>query len=224
MAKRRRRRRSTAKRGPGGRFVKRSHAAAPKRHRRRRRVSGGKRRPAMGYVVGSRRVRRLKLNPRHRRRHRRHNPRLFTMGGITSALTPALWGAVGGVAFDIAFGYVPLPAMVKTGYPKHAAKIAGALALGWAAKKFMRGRGSQMAQGMLVIAMYGLVKDVAKQFLPAQISSKLGDYEEVQVSSYNDLGAQDMGAYIEGPVEDAMGADDLGYTDAGSPLSAYLEV
>jgi hypothetical protein len=202
MAKRKRRK-MTAKQKKyfGKRRAKRAAPAAAAPKRRKRRAAGGKRRPAVGYVQGAKRIRRRKLNPRAgRRSRRRSNPR-FNLSGITSQLLPAAYGAGGALALDLALGYLPLPAMLKTGYARHATRIVGALGIGWLAGKFLRGKAAAVGQGALTVAMYGLLKDVAVQFAPAAISSKLGEYEEITVAGYDDPAAlygPGAGAYMNG--------------------------
>lgn len=200
MAKRRKLSAKQIAAGFGGKRRKRVRRAK-KRHvvrARRRRSSGGKRRPAVGYVVGSRRIRRRKLNPRGYRRRRHHNPR-FSVAGITQQLIPAAYGAGGAIALDVAMGYIPLPAMLTTGYPKHATRIVGALGIGWVARKFLGSKGQAVAAGALTVAMYNLLKDVLVQFAPS--IKGLGDYEEISI----DDTASQLGAYLP-----------------GSPLGAYL--
>lgn len=176
----------------------------------RRRSRGGKKHYVSGgYTVGTRRVRRYKMNPRARRR-RHSNPR-FSVSGITSQLMPATYGAVGGIALDVAFGYLPLPAMLKTGYIKHATRIGGALGVGWLAKKFLGSKGTAVAQGALIVAVYGLLKDVIVQFAPAV--KGLGDYEEISI----DNTADQIGAYLPGSPVGAYLPD-----GSSAPMGAYL--
>ena len=187
---------------------RRPHAKRARNARRRRRNPSGKKRYVTGgYVRGKGRIRRLKLNPR--RRHRRNNPR-FSVSGITSQLMPAAYGAAGGIALDVALGYIPLPAMLKSGYPKHATRIVGAMGIGWAARKFLGSKGAAVGHGALIVAMYGLLKDVIVQFAP-QVKG-LGDYEEISIDNTADQigaympGAQ-MGAYLpDGSSAPGMGA------------------
>ena len=204
-------------RGAGGRFKKRAKSAAPRKARKARRVAAAapKRRrkrpagarPATGYVVGSGRIRRYKLNPRRRAsRRRRSNPR-FSLNSITSQLAPAAYGAGGAIALDVALGYIPLPPMLKTGYAKHAVKIVGALGIGMLAGKFLPGNAKAIGSGALTVAMYGLLKDVLVKFAP-QVKG-LGDYEEVIVTDYPELTG--VGAYLTsddqpGPVDPGVGA------------------
>lgn len=191
---------------------KKSRAKVAKRKTvaKRRRVSADKKRPAMGYMQGPKRIRRRKLNPRVsvRRRARRSNPR-FSMSGITGQLIPAVYGAGGALVLDVALGYLPLPAVLKTGYARHATRIVGALGIGWLAGKFLRGKAAAVGQGALTVAMYGLLKDVVVQFAPPAISSKLGEYEEITVQGYMDP-ADTMGAYLSGQEGSGMEAVDLG--------------
>ena len=192
--------RGTSKKRRSRRVAK---ASAPKRRRRR---TGGKKHYVSGaYTVGNARARRWKINPR--RRHRRSNPR-FSVSGITSQLMPAAYGAAGGIALDVALGYLPLPEMLKTGYVKHATRIVGALGIGWAARKFLKGKGNAVAAGALTVAMYGLLKDVIVQFAPSVRG--LGDYEEISIDSTSDQ----LGAYLSG--------DDDRLPDGSAGVGAYL--
>ena len=166
----------------------------------------------MGYTVGTRKIRRRKLNPRVRHRRRRHSNPRFSIAGIQHQLVPAAWGAVGGIGLDITLGYVQpyLPAMLQTGYAKHAARIGVALGVGFVARKFLRGRGSAVAAGALTLAVYGLLKDVMVQFLPGV--KGLGAYEEIVLDDTGSLGAYlpGTGTYLpdgsRSTVQPGMGA------------------
>lgn len=216
MAKKRRRK-MTAKQKKyfGKRRAKRATTATAAAPRRRRRRAVGTRRPAVGYVVGAKRIRRRKLNPRRMRSRRRHSNPRFNLSGITSQLVPAMYGAGGALVLDVALGYIPLPAMLKTGYARHATRIVGALGIGWLAGKFLRGKAAAVGQGALTVAMYGLMKDVVVQFAPAAVSSKLGEYEEITVSGYDD--SNGAGAYLSGSGTDD---GDLDMVDSGT--GAYM--
>lgn len=195
MAKRKRRARkmSALQKKYFGKRSARKVSAAP----RRRRKASGKRRPAVGYVVGARRIRRRKLNPRRAtsRRRRHSNPR-FSLGGIAGQLMPAVYGAGGALALDVALGYIPLPAMLTTGYARHATRIVGALGIGWLGRKFLGSKGAAAGSGALTVAVYGLLKDVAVQATAGKVKG-LGDYEEIQVDGYFDPAPQ-IGAYMNG--------------------------
>lgn len=208
MAKRRKRKMSALQRKYFGKKKRRVTRAK----RRRITVKAVRRRSRRRTVVSVRRKRRS--NPRYRvrsRRRRHSNPR-FSVAGLTSQLIPAAYGAGGAIALDVAMGYLPLPAMLKTGYAKHATRIVGAMGIGWIAKKFLRGRGSAVAAGALTVAVYHLLKDVIVQFAP-QVKG-LGDYEEISI----DNTADQIGGYLPGA---AMGA----YLPDGSSapgMGAYL--
>ncbi len=182
-------------------FGKGRKTTTKRRSNPRRKKASAKRRPAVGYVTGTKRIRRRKLNPRagRRSRRRRSNPR-FSVSGITSQFMPALFGAGGALALDVALGYLPLPEKLKTGYARHAVRIVGAVGLGFLANKFLRGRGRAMGEGALTVAVYGLLKEVAGKTLGDKVKG-LGDYEEITVDGYLD-NAPVLGAY--------MGAGDAG--------------
>lgn len=210
--------RKTARRNAKGRFTKKTHAT----RRRRRSSSAGKRRAATGYVVGSRPIRRRKLNPRRKAyRRRRSNPR-FSVGGITGQVIPALYGAGGAIALNIALSYIPLPAALSTGWARHGVRLVGALGLGWAARKFLGAKGNAVAAGALTVVVYDILKGVLAQAAP-DLGARLGEYEDVSLSG--DEGFTDpasivsgMGAYLTGPMDGPLdGVGDM------SGMGAYLE-
>jgi len=214
-----------AKRNSKGRFVKSSHrkhrrkakhvrAANPGRKRRQRTWGAHQQTQKKTHRRAHRRARHVR---RYRRRH--SNPR-FSVSGITNQLMPAAYGAAGAIALDVALGYIPLPAMLQSGYAKSATKIVGALGIGWLARKFLRGKGSAVAAGALTVAVYGLMKQVIVQFAPSV--KGLGDYEEIAIDNTADqIGAYmsgsnylpdgssvaGMGAYMSGAVDDSYDRD-----------------
>lgn len=210
MAKRKKRAKSRAK--VSRRRVVRAAAPAS---RKRRRSAAGKRRPAVGYVVGAKRIRRRKMNPRRVSRSiRRSNPR-FSVAGVTNQLMPALYGAGGALALDVALGYIPLPAVLQTGYARHGVKIVGALGIGFLASKFLRGKAQAIGAGALTVAVYGLLKDVAAQVTQGKVKG-LGDYEVIDVAGYDDPAATvGTGAYL-------TGGDNTGGLDPGAGVGAYM--
>lgn len=222
MAKRRKRRSPT--RNAKGHFVKKSRKGRAKRATARRRASGA-RRPAVGYTVGSRRIRRRKLNPRASRRRRyKRNPLggLPSVSGIVGQVVPAALGAAGGLALNIGLSYLPLPDVLKTGWARHGVRLVGALGLGYAARKFLGARGNAVAAGALTIVVYDIFKQVIAGVSP-EIGARLGDFEDVSLDGDDD-GFYDpasiingTGAYIEGPDEgDGIDGDLDG-------MAAYME-
>jgi hypothetical protein len=212
MAKRRRRRSSS--RNAKGHFVKKSHKSRARRVRRK--SSGGARRPAQGYTVGTRKIRRRKLNPRVRRRRYRRNPLgLPSVGGMFGQLVPAAYGAGGALALNLGLSYLPLPDMLKTGMARHGVRLVGAFGLGWAARKFLGAKGNAVAAGALTVVMYDILKAVINGVSP-EIGSRLGEFEDVSLDGDGDVfidPASPISAYLEGP--------DSG--DADTDMSAYLE-
>lgn len=191
------------------RHKKRRKAAKSRRHVRHvaKRAKRRSRRRAVGYTIGSSPVRRRKLNPRRRRHHvarRRHryarNPR-FSIGSLKTMVMPAITGAVGAVVLDIGLTYVPLPASLQTGWGKTAVQAAGAVALGMLASKFLgRSKGAAVGLGALTIVSYGVVKNLAHQFLPS-VPGLSGDYADMGVGAYMpNMGwvnpAATLGAYM----------------------------
>jgi hypothetical protein len=211
MAKRRRRR--SAKRSTKGRFVKKARKSVAKV--RRRRVAG-KRRPAVGYTIGSRRIRRRKLNPVGRRRRYRRNP--ISVGGLLGQLVPAAYGAGGALALNLGLSYLPLPDSLKTGWARHGVRLAGAFALGYGAKKFLGSKGQMVAAGALTVVMYDLLKEVINMAAPA-IGTRLGEFEDVSLADdgFIDTASpiRGFGAYLQGDPDDSDGAQD--------GVGAYLE-
>jgi len=146
----------------------------------------------VGYVVGSKPIRRRKMNPRRHSRHRHRNPR-FSVPGLVGQLKAGLIGGAGGIANALLMGVVTprLPAVVATGYPLHGVRIASAAAIGWAGRKFAGRMGAQLGEGAMVVAMYLLLKDVTTSMVP---SLPLGDYQEIELAHP----ASVLGAYMEG--------------------------
>ena len=108
--------------------------AAPVARRRKRRV---RRNPATS--VGQRRTyaRTAQMNPRRRRRVRRNQLRggRFTMNQVINDIVmPSAIGAVGAIANDALFTYLPLPMQFKTpGFARYASKGVTAVLMTWLA-------------------------------------------------------------------------------------------
>jgi hypothetical protein len=184
------------KRGKGGRFVKRAKARRRRRHaarshrrvarRRHRRSRPAGARTAVGYVVGSRPVRRRKLNPRRHRAHRRrrHNPMGgLSVRGVLNQLIPAAIGGTGAVGLNIGLAYLPIPDTLKTGPLAIATKVGGALLLGWGAGKLIgRHNGQLVTLGALTVVAYDVIRQLVAQAMP-QLPG-LADYEDMRLSAY----------------------------------------
>lgn len=167
MARRlRRKRRSTAvtvfARNPikrrRRRSVLRTFARNPiRRHRRRR-------------TIGAHSYRR---NPSRRRGFRR-NP---IGGGLSfrKMIFPAMAIGVGAVGSELVMGYLPIPAMLKTGAVRHVTKGVVSLGIGWVLANVLKQRkmGEAFALGGLVIATHDAAKELIVKFMP---SAQFGQY------------------------------------------------
>ncbi len=197
------------KRNSKGRFVKASKVRRARKARRRHGSPRAKGRPAVGYVVGKKPIRRRKLNPRRRHvaRRRHSNPR-FSIGGIGAQLKNGAIGAGGGILNALIMGFVTpkLPTTLSTGYPLHAVRISSALAVGALGRKFAGPLGVRLGEGAMVVAMYLLLKDVATSTVP---SLPLGDYQEIELA-HPGTALNGVGAYMNGnalpAAESGMGA------------------
>lgn len=210
MAKRKRRTRRSAK----GRFVKRAHKRTVRRTRRRRSSSSGRRR-AIGYTVGGGKIRRRKLNPRvHRRRRARRNPMGgFSVNSILGQLVPAAYGAGGALALNLGLSYLPLPDMLKTGWPRHITRLAGAMVVGYAAKRFLGERGKAVGFGALTVVVYDILKGLIATASP-EIGTRLGDFEDVTLADDGFIDAappvRGLAAYLQGSADGDGGVDGMG--------------
>lgn len=181
-------RRGVVKKRRMKRYRRRAVAAAPRRRRR-----------ARAMTVVKRRRRRNPIGRVHRRRHhRRSNP--FSVRGLQHTLMPAAIGAAGAVALDVAYAYATpyLPASMQTGLISSAVKLAGAIGLGFGARKFLgREKGNAIALGALTVTGYGLIKPLIAQFAPTiKGLSGYADYADYRgVGAY--LPRAGMGAYIQ---------------------------
>lgn len=208
------------RRNAKGRFVKGS-SSKHKRRRNPRPKSSGKRRAGTGYVVGTAKIRRRKMNPsrRHHALKRHRNPR-FSIGGIGGQLKAGLVGASGGLANALIMGFITpkLPASISTGYPLHGVRIASALAVGALGRKFAGRYGAQLGEGAMIVAVYLLLKDVATATVP---SLPLGDYQEIELSHpASVLGG--VGAYMNG-LPAPRGGDVGAYMDGLTTQDAVME-
>lgn len=193
-AKRRRRRRNpiAALANPRRRRRRRATAlAAPRRRRRVRRHAVALHNPR----------RRRRSYARVMRRRRRHNPRgafAFSPRGALRALIPAGIGAAGAVALDIAMNYVPLPAQFQSPLWKNAARIIGALGVGYLSSFALgKERAKIVTVGALTVAAYGVLRDVIAQNFPSIGLSGIQTY---------DMSDLRMGYTNPAPMLEGMGA------------------
>jgi hypothetical protein len=166
--------------GRGKKRRRRAHRKT-RRHRSRRMPMGA--RAARGYVVGTRRIRRRKLNPlmrhHHRRRHRRHNPS-FRIGSITRAFVPTVKaggvGAVGALALDGVWGFVnfnlpQIAGFLTNPYVALIAKYSMAVAVGGLGGNLWRGKGRELAVGGATVVTHDFLKTLLQQMAPTIFGS-----------------------------------------------------
>lgn len=208
------------------------------RRRRKRRMSAlqrkyfGKRRRS--GATRSRRRRRshaVMSNPRRRRRsltrmfrRRRRNPSFrgalsSVRSGVVPTLKGGLVGAVGALGLDALWGYGKdyLPASIA-GSPlaQYAAKLLGAVLVGFVGNKLLRGKGQQLATGAATVVLHDAMKAQIQASFP---SIKLGEYLTYAptVGTTRRAGrllSTGVGEYLSGIPNDADGGmtDDMDYT------------
>lgn len=160
-------------------------AMNPRRRTRRHR--------AAGYTVGSRRIRRRKMNPRA-------GFATFKPRAILNALIPASIGAGGAIALDIAMNYVPLPAQFQTPLYRNAARVLGAIGIGYLSS-FVIGRekAKTVTVGALTVAAYGVIRDVIKTNFPqlGLSGAETYDYSDLRLGYVNPAAmVTGVGAYM----------------------------
>jgi hypothetical protein len=141
------------------RVVRVSRNPRPVRRRRSRSVSR-----AVAVAAPRRRSRSRRIYARARSAGRSFSSRLGgtskkLFGMIPSKIIPAMVGAGGALAVDMAWGYLPIPASLQTGPLAPVTRIAAILGMGYAAK-FIAGEtyAQEFTVGGLTVTMYDLAK------------------------------------------------------------------
>jgi len=205
------------------RHARRARAAAPVRRRKYRR--------SRALAPIRRKRRRNPIGRIRRRHHRRSNP--FSIKGLTHTFMPAAIGATGAIALDVAYAYAMpyLPATLQTGYFATAVKLAGAIGLGFGARKLLgREKGNAVTLGALTVVGYGAIKPLIAQFAPSIKMAGLGGEEnpfgyspDQGIGFYSPasvIPGQGMGAYLA--PQRGMGAYLApGMSGLGGDYSAY---
>lgn len=206
--KRRAKKRATAKRNPTRR--RRTMTAAQAKYfgpRRRRRAA--KRNPV--------RVRRARVaSPRRARRRVRRNPislkKFNPKSVLNHAVIPAAIGGAGALAVDVIWAMLPIPATFKSGAVGIVAKIAGAVAIGALAGKFVGGKtGEAITVGAVTVTAYDILKNFVRTSVPSlPLSEYISGIGYVQAGPYIDGG--NVGEYVDG-VGPAAYLADPNYSD-----------
>lgn len=118
-------------------------------------------------------------------------------------------GAVGALGVDLMLGYIPLPAMLKTGIPATLTKAAFAVALGYVADMAQKGTGVLVADGALTVILHDLLKSTVQTHLPSVQLGGLGEYFPTMLpapSPSDTLGEYfDQGTMLVGGADNGMG-------------------
>jgi len=135
---------------------------------------------------------------------------------------PAAIGATGAIALDVAYGYGAkfLPASLQTGFLPVLVKAAGAIGLGFLARKVVsREKANAATLGALTVVAYGALKPLIAQFAPTVPG--LSGYQDFinYGSSMNGVGAYLPGMHGMGFVNPAPV---IGAGASSGQMGAYL--
>lgn len=176
---------------------------------RKRRRKTGRRVAAVGYTVGRSSIRRRKMNPiRHHRRRIHRNP--IGLGMIQALLMPAATAAAGALVLDVAFGYLPIPANLKTGPMNLVVKTVGALGLTVLASKVVsKATAHAMGVGALTVVLHDVAKSFIAQAMPTLKMAGLGYYSAgFPAGGYEAMNG--MGVYVGAHGTPASGLPRMG--------------
>lgn len=206
----------------------------PKKRRSRRRGTrknprkmSAKQRRYFGRSRKHRSSHAVRANPRrHKRRSRRriHRNPISSRGVMSGArgflkgsLLPAVIGGAGALAVDVAWAFAPFPTAVKTGNLAPIAKIAGAVALGYAVTKFGKQKafGQAMVAGYLTVTAYDMLKKLLARTMPTLPLSEY-PYDLGYASTGGQIPDESgVSAYLSGP-------EGYGLTE-GDHVGAYMD-
>lgn len=175
---------------------------------RKRRRHKNARRAAGGFRIKRRRVKnprskhRRRRNPRMRHHRRRHkNP--LSVSGIKGALVPAAFGAVGGVALDVAYNflapYIPSSITSVSPYMPNVLKLAGAFGIGMVARKTLGNeKGNAVMAGALTIQIYNVLATLMGGTPGMAGLAGMGAYLRPTITG--GLGSPNPAAYLQRPM------------------------
>ena len=207
------------------RVTRRSPMAKARRRVRRRNPIGPYARGGMGMYVknpnGRRLARRRRPTRMVRRRRIRRNPTgRMTMRNIVNNLVfPAATAGAGALMLDVLWGFVPVPAEIKTGPMKHVAKGIGAVVLGQLVGTFATRRmGDTMAMGALTVVFHQAFREMSAQFMP---NLPLGYYSAGANAGYD----PQLGYYVASPSLTVQRGESMpaGPTPANTEMGYYVQ-
>ncbi|MGH8744732.1 MAG: hypothetical protein ACREUY_10690 [Burkholderiales bacterium] len=126
-----------------------------------------RRRRARSHALPRRSRSRRYANP-IRRHRRRRNPSMRGVGGFAmGSAVDAVQGAAGAIAVDAVWGFLPLPANIKTGPIGTLAKAGGTIALGMLASNMIgAGIAKRVTTGALTVQIYNYLKPMLAGVIP----------------------------------------------------------
>ena len=108
---------------------------------------------------------------------------------LKDTLMPAAIGGASALLVDIAWGFIPLPANIKTGAFAPVVKIAAAVGIGWLAQKFAPKLGKGIVTGYVTVLAYNFAKAQLQKMVPSLPLSEYGAY-------VNGLGYVQAGPFV----------------------------
>jgi hypothetical protein len=198
--RRRKRRKTSARRRKtkSHRRSRRTVAAAPRRRRRRSvaRMSNPHRRHSRRSLTRS--VRRRRRNPSFR----------SIAGGAVPTLKAGFTGALGALGLDFLWGYGKsyLPASIAgSALAQYAAKLVGALLIGFVGNKVLRGKGQAMAVGAATVVIHDALKAQVQASFPSiplgaylSFAPTVGTMDRAGPYLSTGVPSQGMGQYLGG--------------------------
>ena len=214
-AQKRRKRRTAAQRAATRKLVAFNKRRRSGTKRRRKNPVSRRRRAYRATPVMAR-----KRNPIRRRRRR--NP-ITTRNIMNKAVIPAIQGATGALALDIAYAYLPIPANIKTGPMAELVKGGSALALfGFLAPMVVKkSTADTMLVGALTVITHQAARKAIAQFAPQVKMDGMGYYSAgLPVGGYGN-GNGDMGIYVADQAP-AMPVPDMGHYNEYDEMGVYV--
>jgi len=131
------------------------------------------------------------------------------LGGL---VMPAAMSAVGALALDVAYGYLPLPPAIKSGPVRYLAKGVGAVALGMVVGMVNKRFGHNVAMGGLTVTLHSAMRDTLAQFAPGVA---LGAYaDDMAAIAFENDGSRNLGYQESLGFQEPMGGVNEDYTQS----------
>lgn len=186
--------------------------------RRKRKSSRRRARSRRAHrAVRAHRRRRHRGGFRIRRRRLRNPMGGLSVRGATAAIVPAVVGAGGALALDIAMAYIPVPDSFKSGWMKTIAQLGLALGLGWVVGRFVPFVSKRNAQigtlGALTVIAYNAIRPIAADAIGDKVKGLQG------LSDFGDY-LPSMGAYMRSPGVGAYMQPAAALLPGKSPIAA----